>query len=110
MPEIVISNTSPIFYLHRLRLLDLLAHPQPPIRQRQIHLPIAPMRLAQANGDHSKRVDSPCEDITSKDAAGFSIAPQFLGWAERPIDHHARVQVLKSGWHWGKLWRFLVCQ
>ena len=24
MPEIVISNTSPIFYLHRLRLLDLL--------------------------------------------------------------------------------------
>ena len=24
MPEAVISNTSPIFYLHRLRLLDLL--------------------------------------------------------------------------------------
>ena len=24
MPEVVISNTSPIFYLHRLRLLDLL--------------------------------------------------------------------------------------
>ena len=29
-----------------------LAHPQRPIRQRQIHPPIAlPMRLAQANGD-----------------------------------------------------------
>ena len=24
MPEVVISNTSPIFYLHRLRRLDLL--------------------------------------------------------------------------------------
>lgn len=24
MPEVVISNTSPIFYLHRLRLLGLL--------------------------------------------------------------------------------------
>ena len=24
MPEVVISNTSPISYLHRLRLLDLL--------------------------------------------------------------------------------------
>ena len=24
MPEVVISNTSPVFYLHRLRLLDLL--------------------------------------------------------------------------------------
>ena len=24
MPELVISNTSPLFYLHRLRLLDLL--------------------------------------------------------------------------------------
>ena len=24
MPEVVISNTSPIFYLHRIRLLGLL--------------------------------------------------------------------------------------
>ena len=27
MPEVVISNTSPIFYLHRLRRLDLLQKP-----------------------------------------------------------------------------------
>ena len=45
----------------------------------------------------ARRTNSSREDITSKAAAASSTASQFLGWAERPIDHHAKVRVLKSG-------------
>jgi hypothetical protein len=38
MPEHVISNTSPLFYLHRLRQLDLLRElPKRRLQLRSIH-------------------------------------------------------------------------
>lgn len=56
MPEVVISNTSPIFYLHRLRLLDLLQK-----LYQEIIIPkavVAELEVGRRQGEDVPEIDS----------------------------------------------------
>ena len=56
MPEVVISNTSPIFYLHRLRLLDLLQK-----LYQEIIVPkavVAELEAGRRQGEDAPEIDS----------------------------------------------------
>ncbi len=56
MPEVVISNTSPIFYLHRLRLLDLLQE-----LYQKIIIPkavVAELEIGRRQGEDVPEIDN----------------------------------------------------
>lgn len=72
MPEVVISNTSPIFYLHRLRLLDLLQK-----LYQKIIVPravVAELEAGRRRGEDVPEIDN-CEWIETRAIQ----SPQILG-------------------------------